>query len=59
MKSLTFRVVLGLQWLHGTLYIEIIEAEHLPGDPTLVSVRPLQPHLFAATDGNEKSNAVG
>mmetsp|Transcript_9813 Transcript_9813/g.29512 ORF Transcript_9813/g.29512 Transcript_9813/m.29512 type:complete len:978 (-) Transcript_9813:2047-4980(-) len=28
------------KWLHGTLYIEIIEAEHLPGDPTLVSCFP-------------------
>lgn len=45
--------VLGLQWLHGTLYIEIIEAEHLPGDPTLVSVRPtsLPRWLLAATKG--------
>lgn len=27
------------KWAHGTLYLTIHEAEHLPGDPTLVSVR--------------------
>jgi hypothetical protein len=28
-----------LQFLHGTLYVEIHKAEELPGDPTLVPVR--------------------
>ena len=27
------------RWTHGTLYLTIHEAERLPGDPTLVSVR--------------------